>query len=96
MTEGMCKYYMDQPWRFLSENIYGGMGKVTVGEVRAPGGDNMTSPSTTSKRSVAWKYHGRQEDDSTWKSQGTQNILHRDKASCPKSSWEAVGSFDAP
>ena len=70
--------------------------KVDVVEVRAPGGDSLTSPSSTSKNEVAWKHHGTQEDDSTWKSQGTQNILHRDNASLPKSSWEAVGSFDAP
>ena len=64
--------------------------------VRAPGGDNLTPPSTTSKDEVAWKYHGTQEDDSTWKSQGTQNILRRDNVPLPKSSWEAVGSFDVP
>ena len=45
---------------------------------------------------MAWKYHGTQEDDSTLKSQGTQNVLHRDNASLPKSWWEAVGSFDGP
>ena len=31
----------------------------------------------------------------TGQSQGTQGVLHRDNSS-PKSSWEAVGSVDAP
>ena len=44
----------------------------------------------------SWKYHGTQEDDVSWRSQGAQGVPHRHMSSLPKSSWEAVGSFDAP
>ena len=44
----------------------------------------------------SWKYHGIQEDDVSSRSQGVQGVPHRDFSSLPKSSWEAVGSFDAP
>ena len=43
-----------------------------------------------------WKYYGTQEDDVSWRSEGAQGVPHRDISSLPKSSWEAVGSFDAP
>ena len=44
----------------------------------------------------SWKYHGIQEDDVSSRSQGVQGVPHRDFSYLPKSSWEAVGSFDAP
>ena len=47
-------------------------------------------------RAPSWKYHGTQEDDVSWRSQGAQGVPHRDNSSLPKSSWEAVNSFDAP
>ena len=44
----------------------------------------------------SWKYHGTQEDDVSWRSQGAQGVPHRDMSTLLRSSWEAVGSFDAP
>ena len=82
MTEWMCRYTPIWIRRGVSLEAYlEEWEKVDVGEVHAPGGDNLPSPPTTSKNEVATQHT-------------TTRAAHRDVCYRPKASGE--GAIDAP